>query len=84
MKQSKIIVIVGIIIFILFLVGAGIGYQKMKENFVEEEKQEITQKTYKKAKDFTIYDEQVNKKTLQDFAGRPIVINTWTTWCRLL
>ena len=33
------------------------------------------------APDFTVYDTQGNPVKLSDFAGKPIVLNFWATWC---
>ena len=33
------------------------------------------------ASDFTVYDENGNAVKLSDFAGKPIVLNFWGTWC---
>ena len=32
-------------------------------------------------KDFTVLDENGNEVKLSDFAGKPIVVNFWATWC---
>ncbi|MBR6647540.1 MAG: TlpA family protein disulfide reductase, partial [Clostridia bacterium] len=31
--------------------------------------------------DFTIYDANGNKVRLSDFAGKPIILNFWASWC---
>lgn len=33
------------------------------------------------APDFAFLDPQGGKKTLQDFAGKPLLVNLWATWC---
>ena len=33
------------------------------------------------APDFTVYDEEGAPVSLSDFAGTPVVINFWATWC---
>ena len=33
------------------------------------------------APDFTVLDAQGNQVKLSDFAGKPVVINFWATWC---
>jgi len=33
------------------------------------------------APDFTVYDQNGNAVKLSDFAGKPIVLNIWATWC---
>lgn len=36
---------------------------------------------YGPAPDFTVYDTEGNPVSLSDFAGQPIVVNFWATWC---
>lgn len=33
------------------------------------------------AYDFTVYDADGNAVTLSSFAGKPVVVNFWATWC---
>ena len=33
------------------------------------------------APDFTVYDHDGNAVSLSDFAGKPVVVNFWATWC---
>lgn len=33
------------------------------------------------APDFTVYDAEGNAVSLSDFAGKPVVVNFWATWC---
>ncbi len=32
-------------------------------------------------KDFTVYDSNGKKHKLSDYAGKPIIVNIWATWC---
>ena len=41
----------------------------------EEEKEKIS------APDFKIYDGDGNEYTMADFAGKPVVLNFWASWC---
>lgn len=34
-----------------------------------------------KAPDFTVYDAEGNAVRLSDFAGKPVVLNFWASWC---
>lgn len=36
---------------------------------------------YVKAPDFTVYDSDGNAVKLSDFAGKPVVLNFWASWC---
>ncbi|MBO4414459.1 MAG: redoxin domain-containing protein, partial [Lachnospiraceae bacterium] len=33
------------------------------------------------AEDFYVYDEKGNTVNLSDYAGKPIIVNIWATWC---
>ena len=45
-----------------------------------EDQTEPTDPTWNIA-DFTVLDEKGNEVKLSDFAGKPIVVNFWATWC---
>lgn len=36
---------------------------------------------YRLERDFIVYDADRNQVRLSDFAGKPVVVNFWTTWC---
>ena len=40
-----------------------------------------TEETLTPAPDFTVYDEAGNAVKLSDFAGTPVVLNFWASWC---
>lgn len=56
-----------------------------EENVIEAENktdEEISKENTKiKAINFTVYDENNNEVKLEDYIGKPIVINYWATWC---
>ena len=43
--------------------------------------QEETEPELTPAPDFTVYDKEGNEVHLSDFAGKPIVLNFWASWC---
>ena len=43
---------------------------------------EPTTPAVQKAPDFTVLDSAGNAVSLSDFAGKPVVLNVWATWCR--
>ena len=49
-----------------------------EEGEEEAEKEETAVQT---APDFTVYDAEGNAVNLSDFAGKPIVVNFWASWC---
>lgn len=92
MGKNKIITIVLIIIFILALIGGTIWYQNIRKDYEGKEVKQNEQigntngtgekqKGTNKAKNFSIYDEQGNKVTLDTLKGKPVIINVWTSWC---
>ncbi len=42
---------------------------------------EETEVTLEAAPDFTVVDGEGNEVSLSDFAGKPVVVNFWATWC---
>lgn len=90
MKKSE-----GLILFILLfaaiIVGAYLFYSSLSKTAAESEtpKPEETQAAASSepeaekdlAEDFTVYDVDGNEVRLSDFAGRPVVLNFWTSWC---
>lgn len=45
----------------------------------DQSRQEEPEKT--KAPDFTVYDAEGNEVHLWDYAGKPVVVNFWASWC---
>lgn len=86
MKQ-KFKYLIGVIVFILILVGVNLLYYRLKD--IQEEKLQnninnIAQgsKTeLDEAKDFSIETEDGTKVKLSDFKEKPIIINFWASWC---
>ncbi len=52
-----------------------------KKTVKEVPEEDIEVKPGSKALNFTVYDLNYNSVKLSDFAGKPIVINFFTTWC---
>lgn len=92
--KNKIIVLVLILAFVLLLAGAYVLYDRLGQQSAPE--QLATQPpaatqtadttpsetaALTAAPDFTVYDAQGNEVHLQDFFGKPIVVNFWASWC---
>lgn len=53
-----------------------------EENSSEASEQEtVTETETVMAPDFIVYDADGNPVSLSDFAGKPVVMNFWATWC---
>jgi thiol-disulfide isomerase/thioredoxin len=76
-----------VLIFALLLGGAAILYRQLGQSLAPE--QLVTQPTQPegetvqkiKAPDFTVYDKSGKEIHLSDYAGKPIVLNFWASWC---
>ena len=93
-KKKKIIIL--ILAFVLLIVGASVLYahfgksntpdglliqEEQKSNDNESQGTGETERRLTKAPDFTVYDSHGSKVDLSDYAGKPIVLNFWASWC---
>lgn len=85
--NAKVKLLIGLAIFAIVLTGAYFGYKVLAaENRPAGTSQSASSSTGETRKeipapDFTVYDSQGNKVKLSDFAGRPVVLNFWASWC---
>lgn len=93
-KNNKLIIfVVGFLAFSIFLVASYLGYGSLSakynnKNIVDQDikNQDDNSKNDKikvkvKAKDFTVYDENLKEVKLSDYIGTPVVLNFWASWC---
>ncbi|OOM77370.1 thiol-disulfide oxidoreductase ResA [Clostridium puniceum] len=92
-NKKLIILVVGFLTFSIFLVAAYLGYGTLaykynNKNIINESEKSQNQnsknnklKVKLKAKDFTIYDENLKEVKLSDYIGTPVVLNFWASWC---
>ena len=95
MKKNKTLLIV-ILAFVLLLGGAYVLYDKLSQGMDSNQlaMQDGAQPSDKReeessggeeekvlAPDFTVYDRDNNQVHLSDFAGKPVVLNFWASWC---
>lgn len=95
MKKNKTLLVV-ILAFVLLMGGAYVLYDKLSremapdqlaaqdgaqspENSGGESGGDEAEKAL--APDFTVYDRDNNQVHLSDFAGKPVVLNFWASWC---
>lgn len=80
--KTKFVVIV--LCAAVLLLAAVLGYEYLSENYNPENSvspEENSSEEVVAAPDFTVYDENGNPVDFSDFAGKPVVINFWATWC---
>lgn len=87
-KKIKFIVITAVAIAVF--AGIYFLYGILKENYTPEQFSNNSQNSSQtdnkensdyKAPDFTVFDEEGNEVNLSDYAGKPVVINFWASWC---
>lgn len=85
--NSKIKTILSIIVFAVFLGAAYFAYTALLEDYQLNQKSQLKTDTSEPgtekyaAPDFTVFDKQGNQVKLSDFAGLPVVLNFWASWC---
>lgn len=84
--NSKFKLIIGILIFIVFLDIVYLVYTNFSDNYEPYSLSDLTQQNDKasdkaSADDFVVYDKSGNEVRLSDFRGKPVVLNFWASWC---
>ncbi|MBQ7499325.1 MAG: TlpA family protein disulfide reductase [Clostridia bacterium] len=71
-----------VVLLAALLIGGAIAYKKLSAGYGDTASA-VKDTDGKKftARDFTVTDKDGNKVSLSDFAGKPIVVNFWATWC---
>lgn len=85
MKKKTIIILAA---FLILMVGATILYDNLSGDYdpsqlKEQDHEQKDEQTEEKLPmvDFTVYDADGNEVNLFDYAGKPIVVNFWASWC---
>jgi len=66
-------------IIVGILIVGGVGWLAISSRNASEESTRQTQ--FEKAPDFALQDYDGKTVRFADFAGKPLVINSWTAWC---
>lgn len=83
-KQT--ITIIGIVVFAAFLAIVYWGYSALSQTFnpqasASSSTNSSQTEVLQDAPDFTVFDQDGNPVKLSDFAGKPVVLNFWASWC---
>ncbi|MHC1682044.1 MAG: TlpA family protein disulfide reductase [Clostridiaceae bacterium] len=93
MNNKKLRTVALIMGFAGFLSISYFGYDYLNSTYSEKIIENKTKKTQNKdfkysitqeksmAKDFVVYDENLNKVKLSEYIGTPVVVNFWASWC---
>lgn len=93
MNNKKVLLIL-VLVFVLLMGGAYVLYTQMSQGMDHPQLATQPQQTQPAgasvptetqappvAPDFTVYDLEGNAVKLSDYAGKPIVLNFWASWC---
>jgi len=93
-NKKLIIVVIGFFCFAIFLVSAYFGYDSLSSVYSKKNISNKTDKSENvkiqngdstkesarvMAKDFVVYDEDINEVKLSDYKGTPVVLNFWAS-----
>ena len=83
-KQTK--TLIAIVVFVAFLAIVYWGYTALSQNFKPQtptanNSDSGQTEELQTAPDFTVFDQDGNPVKLSDFAGKPVVLNFWASWC---
>lgn len=83
-KQTK--TIIAILVFGVFLALAYWGYSALSQTYTPQNPSSNSSDSapadeLQTAPDFTVFDQDGNPVKLSDFAGKPVVLNFWASWC---
>ncbi|WP_026394192.1 TlpA family protein disulfide reductase [Acetobacterium malicum] len=83
-KQFK--TILAIVVFVAFLAIIYWGYSTLSQSFnpqapATNSSDSASTEELQTAPDFTVFDQDGKPVKLSDFAGKPVVLNFWASWC---
>ena len=87
--KKRLSLLILMLVFVLLIGGAYVLYNQLGERYQPEqlatEPVQPTQAAEEEEKyyapDFTAVDAEGNEVKLSDFAGKPVVLNFWASWC---
>ncbi len=78
--NQKTKIIYGAALFVAIILIAFFAYNALSESYQPDSASAETNEQIA-APDFTVYDSDGNEVRLSDFAGQPVIINFWASWC---
>lgn len=80
--SKKLRIVLFVFLLIVLLGGAYAGYTYLTQYYNADTSKDGSSETEKiAAPDFTVYDSAGNAVKFSDFAGQPVVLNFWASWC---
>lgn len=91
MKNKSLIIIIAALVVII--AAAAIAYPSLSQKAMEEQTAQTTEapeenkenseagKDVQSIPDVKLFDTQGNEVKLSDFAGKPVILNFWASWC---
>ena len=78
MNRTRTLVVI-VLVFALLIAGASVLYSRLGKDITPDQMGNQQDKT--PAPDFVVVDGNGNTVKLSDYAGKPIVLNFWASWC---
>ena len=80
--NQKVKYALGVVIFIVVIVGLNFAYQALRNTTKDQIENTVTkqQTQANDAYNFTLFQKE-KQVALEEFKGKPIVLNFWTSWC---
>lgn len=79
MKNKNLLIIA--LVLVVVLVGAGFLYSSLSNRGNNITSEQQSNNAPVSAPNFTVTDSNGKTVSLEDFRGKPVVINFWATWC---
>ena len=91
MKKAAMI-LAFVLVFAVLIGGAGMAYRQLSQEAAVDRLAAAKPEAHEKqngnaeqgrtmAPDFVVYDESGKEVRLKDYAGKPVVLNFWASWC---
>jgi len=83
--DKKKLILIAVLVLVLLIGGAWVMYDRLGEAYPTDrlgaQESDSAETSPNPAPDFTVYDGEGKEVHLTDFAGKPVVLNFWASWC---